>query len=214
MSRVVRRVYRLPSVVPFPLFEVQANLIAAVMTGRSLLPSREERERWLAEDEREALEERGVDPTSRKVHYMGPRQWPYARRLLRLAGGPGTLLEHGSGVSGTGGRGASATVAILKGRLEGMEDDGIGLKGDDTTPRVPQDPAGDGEGEAEADKAMSEILKIMEVKKAIHVDSSRSRPIFPGGSDDYRRRMYRVDKEAGSFEVTMADRKSNGEGPS
>lgn len=67
----------------------QADLTAAAVTGRSSLPPAVERERRLAEDEHEALEECecGVGPTSliaKEVHYLRPRQWWHTRRLLYL----------------------------------------------------------------------------------------------------------------------------------
>lgn len=80
------------SVVPFPLFQIQANAVAAVLSGRASLPPKEERERWLS-DEDAVLQERGVDPSSRGVHVFGARQWSYWRRLLELFGGQGLVTQ-------------------------------------------------------------------------------------------------------------------------
>ncbi len=78
------------SVAPFPLFEVQANAVAAAISGRGRLPRLAEREQWLL-DEEKGLRERSVDPASRGAHVLGDLQWSYLRRLFRLAAGPGCV---------------------------------------------------------------------------------------------------------------------------
>lgn len=78
------------SVVPFPLFEAQANAVAAAITGRARFPSLAEREQWLR-DEEQRLRERGVDPASRGAHVLKDWQWEYTRQIFRLASGPGVL---------------------------------------------------------------------------------------------------------------------------
>lgn len=58
-----------------------------------------------------------------------------------------------------------------------------------------------------------EVLHMLELKEAVYTDSFDFLPSFPGGSDDYRRRVYQVDAESGTFSVSIAARKANGEGP-
>ncbi|CAN0140317.1 unnamed protein product, partial [Ectocarpus fasciculatus] len=75
------------SIVTFPLFELQANAVAAAIVGRGPFPSLAEREQWLRGEEGR-LREGGVGPSSRGAHVLGGRQWEYLRRLLRIASGP------------------------------------------------------------------------------------------------------------------------------
>lgn len=81
------------SVVPFPQAEIQANAVAAVISGRAVLPSQADRQAWLLEEEKAAWRERGVDPASRGMHVLSQRQWEYNQRLLRLAAGPGVVAK-------------------------------------------------------------------------------------------------------------------------
>ena len=71
------------SVVPFPLFELQSRLIAAVMTGELGLPSRDQR--WLALEaqygERDAGNMRA--PRHQDTHRFGPLQWVYSREIVQ-----------------------------------------------------------------------------------------------------------------------------------
>lgn len=108
---------------PFPLFEVQANAVAAAITGRASFPPLAERERWLR-DEEESLRERGVDPASRGAHVLHHRQWDYLRRLLRLASGPG-VLARGPSAAGADCDDETATGA---GPGDGDVDEGLGLE--------------------------------------------------------------------------------------
>lgn len=167
------------STVPFPMFEVQANAVAAAISGRASFPPLAEREQWLR-DEEERLRERGVDPASRGAHVLQSRQWGYLRRLLRLASGPGGLE-----------RGPSVAT-------------------DDVGRATSVNPASDGGGGL----GLEALLKALRLREAVYNDSGDSRPPMPGGPDDYRRREYDVDWENGTFSVSFADRKANGEGPS
>lgn len=81
------------SVVPFPQAEIQANAVAAVISGRAVLPSQTDRQAWLLEEEKAAWRERGVDSASRGMHVLSQRQWGYNQRLLRLAAGPGVVAK-------------------------------------------------------------------------------------------------------------------------
>jgi len=67
------------SVVPFPLMEVQATLVARVLTGDATLPDASERRAWV--EKYEAGLKRPKD-----AHHLGNAQWDYCRRLLALAG--------------------------------------------------------------------------------------------------------------------------------
>lgn len=169
---------------PFPLFELQANAVAAVLSGRVSLPRREDRELWLS-DEDTALRERGVDPSSRGVHVLGARQWAYWQRLLDIAGGRGLMTQ------------APKHDAIRK---NGLLSEYSAAAAAATT--------GYDDGDAE------DFYASLTMRQAIYEDAGRSRPTFPGGPDDYRRRLYHVDSTTGTFSVSWADRKANGEGPS
>lgn len=169
------------STVPFPMFEVQANAVAAAISGRASFPPLAEREQWLR-DEEERLRERGVDPASRGAHVLQSRQWEYLRRLLRLARGPG-VLERGPGVATDDDDGRATSVDPGG----GGDDGGLGLEA---------------------------LLKVLRLREAVYNDSGDNRPPMPGGPDDYRRREYDVDWENGTFSVSLAERKANGEGPS
>ncbi|CAB1104099.1 unnamed protein product [Ectocarpus sp. CCAP 1310/34] len=78
------------SAAPFPLFELQANAVAAAIVGWASFPSLAEREQWLRGDE-DRIREGAVGPSSPGAHLLGGRQWEYLRRLLRIASGPGVL---------------------------------------------------------------------------------------------------------------------------
>lgn len=68
---------------PFPQFALQAEWIAAVLTGRKVLPSREE----MMRDEEEDYEERlNLGIPLHKMHILGDRQWMYNNMLAELAG--------------------------------------------------------------------------------------------------------------------------------
>lgn len=192
------------SVVPFPMFEIQANAVAAAITGRSPFPPLAERERWLLDDEH-SLRERGVDPASRTVHVLGGMQWDYLRRLVRLASGPGTVA-HGPRVLRKKSSGAFVSA-------EGGDQAAAGdRRGSGDAPPPPPSRVGNARRQHEA--ALEDLLKMVSVKEAIYNDAGQSRPSFPGAPDDYRRREYDVDWESGEFTVSFADRKANGEGPS
>jgi hypothetical protein len=77
------------SVVPFPLFEIQANAVKIVLQQYSaghngILPSLSDR---LEEAERDA-ESGGPDDHGRvqDTHYLGSYQWDYCRRLAQIGG--------------------------------------------------------------------------------------------------------------------------------
>eukprot|EP00752_Nemacystus_decipiens_P014315 g12734.t1 len=189
------------STTAFPVFEVQANAVAAAISGRASLPRLAERERWLR-DEEESFLERSIDPASRGVHVLAGRQWAYLRRLLRLASGPG-FVARGPAAAAVGGNGR-------------VDDGSFGRLGATTAPMPvgTAGAAGNGNGGDAPDTALQAVLKVLEVKEAIFNDSGGSRNPFPGESDDYRRREYEVDWESGRFSVSYADLKANGEGPS
>lgn len=71
------------SVVPFPLFHLQAQWIATLVSGRAALPSREVMLKSIEEFE-EML--RTKDLFDSKYHYMGAEQFPYMRYLATAAG--------------------------------------------------------------------------------------------------------------------------------
>ena len=68
---------------PFPQFVFQARWITSVLTGRKVLPSREE----MVKDEEMDFQERlksGV--RQHQMHSLGPSQWKYNDELSQLAG--------------------------------------------------------------------------------------------------------------------------------
>lgn len=186
------------------MFEVQANAVAAAVAGRASFPPLAERERWLR-DEEESLRERSVDPASRGAHVLGGRQWAYLRRLLRIASGAGVVARGPPGRAAAGGS---------SGGGEDGSPSHSGAAAAATPPRTAVAATGEGHDENKPDAALQALLKILSVKEAIYNDAGGSRPPFPGGPDDYRRREYQVDWESGRFSVSYADRKANGEGPS
>ena len=74
------------SVVPFPLFEFQAEAVAkaAIDNFESSLPSREERLRAA----KEQFESGGPPGRDRVVdtHYLGDQQWDYCRDVAKISG--------------------------------------------------------------------------------------------------------------------------------
>jgi thioredoxin reductase len=76
------------SVVPFPLFFMQAKWIAAVYAGRKKLPSKEEQSEWLRDYEAEVLSKfNGTEEIAiQKFHFLDKAQWKYRRFLARSAG--------------------------------------------------------------------------------------------------------------------------------
>ncbi|CAM9417100.1 unnamed protein product [Scytosiphon promiscuus] len=199
------------SVVPFPLFEIQANAVAAAITGRASFPQLAEREQWLL-DEEHGLRERGIDPTSRAVHVLGGKQWDYLRRLVRLASDPGTVA-HGPRTKTSG----AAVSAEVGGHTGGGEEEEDGRSSRAPPLPLPSRPGSVGsstDAPRQHAAALEGLLKMVGVKEAIYNDAGESRPSFPGAPDDYRRREYDVDWESGEFTVSFADRKANGEGPS
>eukprot|EP00903_Cladosiphon_okamuranus_P006399 g6264.t1 len=192
------------SICPFPMFEVQANVVAAAVSGRASFPGLAEREQWLR-DEEETFREQSVDPTSRRVHVLADKQWAYLRRLLRIATGPGVVARGPPGVA--------AAAASGSGRGDGGSSGSLA----DAPPAVATAPPATtaaATGESNPDAALRMLLKALDVKEAIYNDARGSIDPFPGGPDDYRRREYEVDWESGRFSVSYADRKANGEGPS
>ncbi|CBJ31120.1 similar to flavin-containing monooxygenase family protein [Ectocarpus siliculosus] len=190
------------SIVTFPLFELQANAVAAAIVGRASFPSLAEREQWLrGEDDR--LREGGVGPSSRGAHVLGGRQWEYLRRLLRIASGPGVL-----------GRGSTAENHPPQ---RGGGDEGSAVpnaSSKEASPSRGAAAATEGGAQQRHQLELERLLNVLNVKEAIYNDAGDNRPWFPGGPDDYRRRQYRVDWDSGRFSVSYADRKANGEGPS
>jgi len=67
------------SVVPFPLMEVQATLVARVLAGKATLPDKAACRAWLAGHEAGLAR-------LRDAHHLGNNQWDYCRRLLALGG--------------------------------------------------------------------------------------------------------------------------------
>lgn len=76
------------SVVPFPLFFMQAKWIAAVYAGRKMLPTKEEQSEWLREYEAEILLKfnGSQDTAVQKFHFLDKAQWKYRRFLAQSAG--------------------------------------------------------------------------------------------------------------------------------
>ena len=71
------------SVIPFPLFRLQAKWMAAILLGDQQLPSIEERLQWLQLFEQNQIK---VNWPPRKYHYLGEEQWDYCLTLARGAG--------------------------------------------------------------------------------------------------------------------------------
>ncbi|CAM9526332.1 unnamed protein product [Laminaria digitata] len=195
------------SIVPFPLFEVQANAVAAVIAGRASLPSLAEREQWLLDEEETGEKERGVSPVSRRVHVLNGMQWAYSKRLLRLAG-PGAVMR--SPPSSHSSEPVAVSVGV-DGDTCGGGGGGIGGAGLGKATLPSRAPGG--REKKEEDKQQKELLRALGIAEAIYNDSNTSRPKFPGAPDDYRLHVYRVDRESGRFSVSVADRKANGEDP-
>lgn len=76
------------SVVPFPLFNLQAKWISSVYSGRTELPSKPDQLKWLADYEKEVLQKyKGDEGTAvEKFHYLGDAQWEYFRHIARASG--------------------------------------------------------------------------------------------------------------------------------
>jgi hypothetical protein len=70
-------------VAPFPQFELQAKLVARVLSGKAVLPTREEMERSMEARDRE-MAASGV-PT-RHFHMQGESQWEYNDGIANLCG--------------------------------------------------------------------------------------------------------------------------------
>ena len=80
------------SVVPFPLFLLQAKWIASIYSGRKLLPNEIEQRKCIEEHEVRLLCKYGGDQLKaiEKFHYLGDAQWEYCRFLAESSG-----FDHG-----------------------------------------------------------------------------------------------------------------------
>ena len=76
------------SVVPFPLFNLQAKWISSVYSGRTELPSKHDQLKWLEDYEKQILQRcKGDEGTAvEKFHYLGDAQWDYFRHIARASG--------------------------------------------------------------------------------------------------------------------------------
>ncbi|CAM9184592.1 unnamed protein product [Choristocarpus tenellus] len=171
------------SVVPFPLFEMQAQLFAAVVSGTAQLPDRAGRERW-SQEELGRLQARGVTG-GRATHVLGSLQWAYCEDLAVHAWG----WEEGVGKE----------VVTKEGSSGGEETMNLRGKDEDRGPC------------SLSQEEQRKILYGIRLRQAIYEDSKCHVPEFPGGTDEYRKRMYDVDEETGTFSVWLAERKANGE---
>ncbi len=81
------------SVVPFPLFSIQAQLVAAVITGKHILPSYDEMKKWNIEWEATMESQKCLNDS--KYHYLGHDhvQWDYSRRLYAMANGNNSTMN-------------------------------------------------------------------------------------------------------------------------
>lgn len=68
---------------PFPLFSLQAQYIAAVLSGKAKLPSEEEMN---AEEEKDFKEKLSSGLGKKYAHLLGEKQWDYDRSIAQLAG--------------------------------------------------------------------------------------------------------------------------------
>lgn len=73
-------------VIPFPLFEVQAQWLAAALSGRMQLPSTTVMQAWVS-DRNARLNKLGVLP--RHTHRMAQAQFEYMDTLCSMSGAPG-----------------------------------------------------------------------------------------------------------------------------
>lgn len=76
------------SVVPFPLFLLQAKWIASIYSGRKVLPNATDQIASLKDREDELLVKHKGDLTKaiEKFHYLGDAQWDYCRLLAKSSG--------------------------------------------------------------------------------------------------------------------------------
>ena len=76
------------SVVPFPLFLLQAKWIASIYSGRKVLPNVTEQIASIKDREDELLLKYKGDRTKaiEKFHYLGDAQWDYCRLLAKSSG--------------------------------------------------------------------------------------------------------------------------------
>jgi len=70
------------SIVPFPLFFLQALLVAHVLSSKVVLPPLDEQQQAAKRDD-EAREQRG-ELSDSKYHYLGDAQWVYLARLANV----------------------------------------------------------------------------------------------------------------------------------
>jgi len=67
---------------PFPQFSLQARLVTAVLTGKSLLPSATE---MLKDEERDFQDKISNGIKHHYAHMLGPQQWEYNDEMTELA---------------------------------------------------------------------------------------------------------------------------------
>mmetsp|Transcript_35971 Transcript_35971/g.34053 ORF Transcript_35971/g.34053 Transcript_35971/m.34053 type:complete len:514 (-) Transcript_35971:200-1741(-) len=84
------------SVVPFPLFYLQAKWISSIYSNKQKLPSIENQTNWLIDFEKGILEGSLNDEnlSIEKYHYLGDAQWNYQRFLVDAAGIDGDQLKY------------------------------------------------------------------------------------------------------------------------
>jgi hypothetical protein len=84
------------SVVPFPLFYLQAKWISSIYSNSQQLPSTEDQINWLNDFEKGILTKNSNDKdlSIEKYHYLGDAQWDYQRFLANAAGTDESQLKY------------------------------------------------------------------------------------------------------------------------
>lgn len=160
--------------------DLAAEYVAAVFTGRVHLPSVSDQYAWLQTFEEELAHN---NLYAEKYHFLGgDPQWVYCRQLATASG-----LIRGQAVSkfpgtadpcdeSTGDNSTSINqVPIIDNPV--LESAGVSLRSNDSS---------------SADAVGKDMARYLDVLEEIYNDNIEQRPRYPGDSDSYRNRKYRV----------------------
>jgi hypothetical protein len=67
---------------PFPQFSLQAQLVLAILSGKVMLPTKEE---MLLDEEKDFKEKMSKWNKTHYAHFLGPKQWEYNNEIAQFA---------------------------------------------------------------------------------------------------------------------------------
>ncbi len=180
------------SVVPFPLFYMQALAVASFITGGLQLPDLDGRRSWLQQWESALAGSSCLNDSN--YHHAGAHQWSYMRRLvtsvypdpyMQRCTSVGIGGEDGDGVGGQeDGEGEVQAKNIDKSHIQ----EGYGQYS--KAPFIPDHMRCKGQGRGAEES--SRLLRHLDACEAVYNENRRRKPARVGYSDDYRAVHYEL----------------------